>query len=106
MWDVVVLAALSAMERARTRLRAVTNAGPPEGMETEGATEPVEIAKAEAVTGFWRRLQDFAGLGVPRKGWREVGMAHPLLAVQGGRKGSATRLAETWQLATAAYQRC
>ena len=51
----------------------------------EDPPAPLEIAKAEAVTGFWRRLYDFAGLGVPRKGWREVGPAHPLLAVQGGR---------------------
>ena len=27
-------------------------------------------------------LQDY--VGVPRKGWREVGLEHPLLAVQGG----------------------
>lgn len=38
-----------------------------------------------AVTGFWRRLHEFAGLGLPRKGWQDVCAGHPLRAVQNGR---------------------
>lgn len=88
-WDVVVLAALSAIEDARRRLRAGYRAARQQGDTTnaveDGAPSPLEVAKAEAVTGFWRRLHEFAGLGLPRKGWREVGVGHPLLAVQNGR---------------------
>ncbi len=88
-WDVVVLAALSAVEHARRRLRTGTRVAQQQGginhAAEEDALSPIEVAKAKAVTGFWRRLHDLAGLGLPWKGWREVSIGHPILAVQNGR---------------------
>ena len=74
-WDVVVLAALSAIEAGRRYLHA------------NHASDPAAVcarAKVKAVADFWSRLQDFASLGLPRKGWSGVGSAHPLLRVVGG----------------------
>ncbi|PNH09418.1 hypothetical protein TSOC_003941 [Tetrabaena socialis] len=90
-WDAVALAALSAMERARVGLRAATRhaaggaaAG---GAAGAGVAPPpaVEVAKARAVLEFWQRLRGFAELGVPSRGWGEVGAEHPILSVEDGR---------------------
>ena len=79
-WDVICLAALTAMERARVGLRAVRDqpAAP-------GTPAPVEVAKARAVLEFWQRVKGFAELDVPRRGWEGVGADHPILAVVDGR---------------------
>ena len=83
-WDVVCLAALSAMERGRMGMRADTRyiPGPNENVEA-GAPTPVEVAKARAVLDFWQRLRGFAELGMPKHGWDGVGPDHPILAVAG-----------------------
>ena len=88
-WDVVSLAALSAMERARAGLRAATrgHASQPgeETQEPTAAGTPLEVARARAVLDFWQRVQGFAELGVPRRGWEDVGPDHPILSVVDGR---------------------
>lgn len=88
-WDVISLAALSAMERARVGLRAAIRHAPLHGEET---TEPsgapadqLEVAKARAALEFWQRVQGFAELGVPRRGWDSVGPDHPIISVVDGR---------------------
>jgi hypothetical protein len=86
---VVSLAALSAMERARAGLRAATrgHASQPEEetQEPTAAGTPLEVARARAVLDFWQRVQGFAELGVPRRGWEDVGPDHPILSVVDGR---------------------
>ena len=88
-WDVVSLAALSAMERARAGLRAATRRAPAPGEEAQEPVgppaSPLEVAKGRAVLDFWQRVQGFAELGVPRRGWGGVGPDHPILSVVGGR---------------------
>ena len=94
-WDVVVLAATSAMEWARVGLRAALGraqtpsgqlaAQPNEGGVVETNAGHVERAKARAVVDFWQRLRCFAALGVPEKGWEGVQADHPILSVQEGR---------------------
>ena len=90
-WDVVSLAALAAMERARAGLRAVNRrAAPPtlggDAQEPADAlATPLEVAIARAVLDFWQRVQGFAELGVPRRGWDGVGPDHPILSVVDGR---------------------
>lgn len=85
-WDIVSLAALTAMERARVGLRAATrNAPVPQEAAQPGAPAPVEVAKSRAVLEFWQRLRGFAELGTPRRNWGGVGPDHPILAVAEGR---------------------
>jgi hypothetical protein len=99
-WDVVALAALAAMEHARRHLRAAIRPAAAEGAEAGAAgaaagPQPevgggeevprIEMAKARAVLEFWQRLRGFAELGVPRRGWEEVGGDHPILSVVNGR---------------------
>jgi hypothetical protein len=110
-WDVVALAALAAMERARAGLRAVAGPAamgtgvavgaaeaeaapqpqqqpPPDGAAAGSATTatppPIEVAKARAVVDFWQRVRGWAALGTPRKGWGGVGADHPILSVIDG----------------------
>lgn len=78
-WDVICLAALTAMERARVGLRAARDQP-----ATPEAPAPVEVAKARAMLEFWQRVRGFAALGVPRRGWDGVGPDHPILAVVNG----------------------
>ena len=73
-WDVVALAALNAMEWARRQMHA---------RRLHGGVVADAVA-AGAVAKFWTLLHDFAGLGVPRKGWGAVGADHPFLRVVGG----------------------
>jgi hypothetical protein len=89
-WDVVALAAMSAMESTRQGLRAATqvgaavaaDGGPPQA-EGQGPS-PIEVAKSRAVADFWQRVVAFAAMGVPRKGWEGVGANHPILAIVEG----------------------
>ncbi|PNH11177.1 hypothetical protein TSOC_002029 [Tetrabaena socialis] len=65
-WDVVCLAALSAMEfgcRLLYRRR-----------------PPILRVIAETVADFWARLRGFAAMGLPPRGWGEVPLVHPFLA--------------------------
>ena len=100
MWDIVALAALTAMEKARVGLRAASNHAMGGGAEaTDGlvqatgstqATPPaIEVAKAREVLEFWQRIRGFAELGMPNQGWDEVGPNHPILSVAEGRLGAA-----------------
>jgi hypothetical protein len=73
-WDVVCLAALSAMEHGRRYLRS----------PRLGVTRSVERACCRATANFWAALHDFAELGLPPRGWSDVSADHPLLAVVGG----------------------
>ena len=79
-WDVVVLAAVSAMECAR-RFMAAAQKG-------ESALPPgpvlLERAITRVVVTFWARLRGFAALGLPKKGWGMVGPRHPFLRVVSG----------------------
>lgn len=85
-WDIISLAALTAMERARVGLRAATrNVPAPQATAQPGTPSPVEVAKARAVLEFWQRLRGFAEMGVPRHNWDGVGPDHPILAVTEGR---------------------
>ena len=85
-WDVICLAALSAMKRGRVGMRSATRYAPGPNEDAEaGAPTPVEVANARAVLDFWQRLRVFAELGVPKRGWDGVGPDHPILAVAGER---------------------
>ena len=83
-WDVVVLAGVSAMELGRRFMQAATRErlgpprGPPMGRAVPGA-ELRDRAIRRAVADFWARLHGFARLGRPRKGWQGVGPSHPFL---------------------------
>ncbi len=90
-WDVVALAALTAMERGRAHLRAVVRGGGA-GQGTQAAegqpvvAPPLDRAVARAEAAFWASLEGFAALGQPRgTGWQAVGPEHPFLAVSEGR---------------------
>ena len=74
-WGVVVLAALNAMEWARRYMHAHRPYSP----------ALPEAVRRGVVAKFWALLQDFTGLGVPRKGWDAVSAGHPFLRVVDGR---------------------
>ena len=44
----------------------------------------MERAISRVVVEFWGRLRGFAALGVPRRGWDQVGPRHPFLRVAAG----------------------
>jgi hypothetical protein len=72
-WDVVCLAAVSALEMGRRLLlRRRPLAGAP----------PLCVLRvcAECVADFWARLRGFVALGRPPRGWGEVSPVHPFLA--------------------------
>ncbi len=75
MWDMVVLAALTAMEQGR-QCMAATWAGDPQ--EAPGPSL-LERAITRVVVEFWVRLRGLAALGLPRKGWGLVGPRHSFL---------------------------
>ena len=85
MWDVVALAALSAVDRGRFTLRAASRRQGGSGSTVGPGLGPCAHAQVVAVADFWARLQGFAHLGVPRAGWGAVGPTHPFLRVVGGR---------------------
>ena len=74
-WDVVALAALNALEWARRYMHARRPYSP---------ALPAAV-RAGLSAKFWALLRDFADLGLPRKGWGDVGVKHPFLSVTGGR---------------------
>ena len=84
-WDVVALAALSAVDRGRFTLRAASRRQGGSGSTVGPGLGPCAHAQVVAVADFWARLQGFAHLGVPRAGWGAVGPTHPFLRVVGGR---------------------
>ena len=79
-WDVMVLAAVSAIECAR-RFMATAQKG--ESVRPPG---PVLLERAitRAVVSLLARLRGFAALGLPKKGWVLVGPRHPFLRVVSG----------------------
>ena len=79
-WDVVVLACISAMELGRRFLK--TGSG--RGALGHDSDALVSRAINRAVSDFWARLRGFAALGVPRQGWAGVGPAHPILRIIAG----------------------
>lgn len=101
-WDVVALAALEAMEAGRVVLRTASGEGrrrllgrarDATGEEQEDpSSQWVTTACTKAVARFWSALRSFAALGVPKKGWRDVGHDHPILWVEEGRVGCAEPL--------------
>ena len=81
MWDVICLAALSAMEMGRRYLAAQLKRPP---VARAANVELVERAILRAVSDFWARLFGFALLGLPQVGWDGVGPLHPILRVVDG----------------------
>ena len=79
-WDVIALAAISAMEVGR---RYILSARRRVGGECPGAL--CDQAQRRAIPDFWSRLHGLAMLGVPRRGWDSVGSHHPILRVVEGR---------------------
>jgi hypothetical protein len=56
--------------------------GPNQGEPSmEAGVELVERGARRAVMDFWGRLQGFAQLRVPKRGWASVGRYHPILRV-------------------------
>ena len=47
--------------------------------------DPIEVAKARGVLDFWQRVQGFAEMGIPQRGWDGVESDHPIVAAVGGR---------------------
>ena len=84
-WDVVALAALSAVDRGRFTLRAASRRQVGSGSTVGLGLGPCAHTQVVAIANFWARLQGFAHLGVPRAGWGAVGPTHPFLRVVGGR---------------------
>jgi hypothetical protein len=75
-WDVVVLAGVSAMERGRQYMSARRKE-----VASVLITRPLcERAAARAVAFFWGRLHSFAALGEAPSSWRDVPPTHALLA--------------------------
>ena len=74
---------LGAPCKTRTSARAATEAAP----EAVGQSDDEILAGAVlcAVADFWASLRHFALLGVPRRGWTQVGALHPFLRVVEGR---------------------
>jgi hypothetical protein len=79
-WDVVVLAAITAMEQGRRFMAAQLAGDPPENP----GPSLTERAISRVVVEFWGRLRGFAALGMPRRGWGQVGPRHPFLRVVAG----------------------
>ena len=70
-WDIVCLAALSAMERGR---RAAVSAS-----AAAGGAAAAQRAAAVAVADFWGRLASFAALRVAPASWADVPPDHPFV---------------------------
>jgi hypothetical protein len=74
-WDVVCLAALSAMDMGRQRVIMA-------GLAAKATLPSARVlAIGVAVTAdFWGRLQTFVSLGIRPRGWDTVPADHPFLA--------------------------
>lgn len=108
-WDVVSMAMLWAAEHARQGLRAAAKgggpgvqgrAGGPQGSarvrrglqaaaggsqaQAAATATPLQEACLRAAALFWSALRSFAALGMPKRGWQDVGTSHPILWVSGG----------------------
>jgi hypothetical protein len=72
-WDVVCLAALSALERGRQQLY--------QARAADGRAPAPAVARAlvAVIAEFWDRLHSFASLGLPPRGWSAVPLVHPFL---------------------------
>jgi hypothetical protein len=70
-WDIVCLAALSAMERGRQYAKARRLLALPPAVTA--------AAVAAAVADFWGRLADFVALGKAPRGWTDVPVDHPFM---------------------------
>jgi hypothetical protein len=78
-WDVIVLAAIAAMETGRRFMAASLRRGADQGeLSLEAGVELAERGARRAVMDFWGRLHGFAQLGVPKRGWDSVGRYHPI----------------------------
>ncbi len=88
--DVIVMAAIAAMETGR-RFTAATlrKGGDQGGPRLETGVELAERGARRAVMDFWGRLHDFTQLGVPKRGWGSLGRY--LSNSQGNRNGSEMR---------------
>ena len=84
-WQVVVLAAMSAMEKGRMLLTTwLLKQSRGEVMPQHVCTQQqrVQVAAKVAVATFWDMLQDFASLRLYPPAWlQQVGFHHPFLAV-------------------------
>ena len=81
-WDVIVMAAISAMETGRRFMAATMRRGAGQGEpRLEAGTDLAERGARRAVIDFWGRLHGFTQLGVPKRGWASVGRHHPVLRV-------------------------
>lgn len=73
-WNIVCLAALSALEHGRQLLYAARTDS---GCAPSGAVTRIVVA---AVADFWARLRSFASLGLPPRRWQEVPAGHLFLS--------------------------
>ena len=77
-WDVIAMAAISAMETGRRFMAATMRRGAGQGEpRLEAGMDLAERGARRAVIDFWGRLHGFAQLGVPTRGWASVGRHHP-----------------------------
>lgn len=75
-WDVVGLAAITALEHGR---RALYRCRGEMQDRAAAVAHAIVLTKAE----FWARLTNYATLGIPPRNWREVPVGHPFLAPAG-----------------------
>ena len=73
-WDVVCLAAISAMDYGRRTLYA--------SREEDGIVNVATLTRirTQVIADFWGRLQSFVHLGRKMKGWDRVRLDHPWIA--------------------------
>jgi exonuclease III len=71
-WDVVCLAAISAMDYGRRLLFASRNE---QGYVGNGAT--LARVKTQVIADFWARLQSYVSLGIKPRGWDKIPPGHP-----------------------------
>ena len=77
-WDVVCLAAVSAMEHGRRKGKGLVARG------SEPGPQVARAAAAAAVADFWGRLASFVAQGKAPKGWEAVAPDSPLVGVLAG----------------------
>ena len=78
-WDLVVLAALSALERGRQLMYRAWE------RETALSRRALLVISTQVIADFWARLASFAALGLPPRGWDTVPPDHVFLAGVSGR---------------------
>jgi hypothetical protein len=80
-WDIIVLAAIAAMETGRRFIAASLRRGADQEEPSLEAGGEAERGARRAVMDVWGHLHGFAQLGVPKRGWDSVGRYHPILRV-------------------------